>query len=631
MSDKTMTKKKSRLERLSSLTWNDLADWAGGSIVSRGKTYQRQGRVSDLTVTDDGSLVGWVDGSKRYACKVDIDADGQIDSTCTCPDMFDCKHGVSMVLECLEELKKNRIIPEIKTDDERLAMLLGKECSGDSGTKNLSQDFDSFLKGKSKDQLVDLIYDLARQFPEMAKEVSERQQLISGKSEVLVLSLRKEIEAVSGEYCWGNHWDDNGFTPDYSGILRKLEGLLKSGYIDELLGLGHELIVAGSRQVEESNDEGETAMEVESCMPVIVEALVRSTLDEVDKLVWALDVVLDDQVDLCREFGKYLHQEHPQSAWDRIADMLMKRLHEFSRTGEILDYKRDQLTNWTIHALEQAGRQVEIIQLCEIEARQTCSYGRLIKLLIKEQRYADAECWIQEGIQVTKEKWPGIAARLRTNFLEIHTLKENWPVVAAGQVEEYVRRPSRQAFNECKQASDKAKVWVMVHKTILSYLENGALPWMQASWSLPESGLTQPEAASKNEFPLFGDLIDIAIFEEKPDQVLRWYDQRSTGNHKYGIEEGSIAGAVQTYAPERAVTIWKDIAERLIARVKPRAYQEASRYLRKAAEVMRREQKLKEWERYLRRLREEHIRKRRLIEILDGLDGKPIMGKGVQP
>jgi len=55
------------------------------------------------------------------------------------------------------------------------------------------------------------------------------------------------------------------------------------------------------------------------------------------------------------------------------------------------------------------------------------------------------------------------------------------------------------------------------------------------------------------------------------------------------------------------------------------------KYLRKASEVMRREQKLKEWERYLRKLREEHTRKRRLIEILDGLNGKPIMGKRVQP
>lgn len=51
-----MTKKKSRLEMISSLTWNDLEDWAGGTIVSRGRTYQRQGRVSDLAVTDDGNL-----------------------------------------------------------------------------------------------------------------------------------------------------------------------------------------------------------------------------------------------------------------------------------------------------------------------------------------------------------------------------------------------------------------------------------------------------------------------------------------------------------------------------------------------------------------------------------------------
>jgi uncharacterized Zn finger protein len=304
-------------------------------------------------------------------------------------------------------------------------------------------------------------------------------------------------------------------------------------------------------------------------------------------------------------------------------------LQKFNSTGETLDYKRDQISNWTIHALEQAGRQAEIIPLCEIEARQTHSYGRLVKLLIVEQRYADAERWIQEGIQATQEKWSGIAAGLRADFRAIQTLKENWLVVAAMQVEEYVRRPSRQAFVECKQTCDKAKVWVLVRKTILNYLENGALPWTQTSWSLPESGLIQPGATSKNEFPLFRDLIDIAIFEEKPDQVLRWYDQCSAGSCKYGIEENSIAGAVQIYAPERAVTIWKDMAERLIARVKPSAYQEAARYLRKAAEVMRREQKLKEWEKYLRRLREEHIRKRRLIEILDGLNGKPIMGKRV--
>jgi uncharacterized Zn finger protein len=65
----------------------------------------------------------------------------------------------------------------------------------------------------------------------------------------------------------------------------------------------------------------------------------------------------------------------------------------------------------------------------------------------------------------------------------------------------------------------------------------------------------------------------------------------------------------------------------LIAQVKPSAYREATKYLRKAAKVMHREKKTAEWERYLKELREVHARKRRLLEILDGLEGKPILKK----
>jgi uncharacterized Zn finger protein len=75
------------------------------------------------------------------------------------------------------------------------------------------------------------------------------------------------------------------------------------------------------------------------------------------------------------------------------------------------------------------------------------------------------------------------------------------------------------------------------------------------------------------------------------------------------------------------VAIWKTKAERLIAQVKPSAYQEAAKFLRKAGEVMSKQNKQAQWDQYLRSLRDAHARKRRLIEILDGLDGKPIMRK----
>lgn len=112
-----MPKKKTRLDRFADLTWNDIEEWAGGKIVSRGKSYQRQGRVSDLAVTDDGSLIAWADGTERYATRVVMDEDGLPDSICTCPYELDCKHGVAVVIEYLQRFENNRRVPKAKHDD----------------------------------------------------------------------------------------------------------------------------------------------------------------------------------------------------------------------------------------------------------------------------------------------------------------------------------------------------------------------------------------------------------------------------------------------------------------------------------------------------------------------------------
>ena len=195
------------------------------------------------------------------------------------------------------------------------------------------------------------------------------------------------------------------------------------------------------------------------------------------------------------------------------------------------------------------------------------------------------------------------------------------------QSEEFVRHPSGKTFTDCKKAANKAKAWIKVRAHLLDYLEKGMLPWKQKDWPLPETGLDVPDT-TRRQFPIVDELINIAILEKKPDQVLHWYDRLPKKRFGwYGIDEDKIATAVQTHAPDRAVAIWKNKAERLISQVKPSAYQEAAKYLRKAAKVMNQVKKQAEWERYLKGLREKHIRKRRLMEILDGLDDKPIVKK----
>ncbi len=621
-----------------SLSWDDLVIWAGSAVAGRGRTYQRQGRVEDLAVTETGGLIASVIGSERYAVQVRLDADGILESYCTCPYEFDCKHGVATVLEYLAQVGQDRPIPRADPRDERLARTSdvefdGEEWDADDGdgpalSGDVLAQVDSLLNEMTKSELVKMIHGFVERYPAVASQLKDIVQLRTGDVDSLTARLRRDIREVSSEPAWRNHWDGEGYTPDYSGIRDRLEALLAAGHADAVLALGKELIECGTDQVEMSDDEGETAMEVIGCIAVLPRALAASSMPEADRLLWALDAVLNDHLDLCEDLDGYLNEEHTQAAWHAVADDLLKRLGEgeFHKGDFSSGYQRDRLSNRTIQALERAGRNEEIISLCEVEAGNTGSYARLVNRLIALERYEEAEGWIRKGISATRKQYPGIASHLRDALLTIKTRRRDWPAVAILRVEEFVRTPSVQTFEDCRGTAQRLDIWTMVRHMLLEHLVDGRLPWKQPEWPLPIPGKDAPKPERRDTFPRFTTLIDIAIREEKPEEVLRWYDGRP-GKHVFGhgaLDE-SVATAVASHAPDRAVAIWKVLAEQAIARVKPSAYHEAARYLRKAAKVMIREKKETDWEQYLAGLRREHFRKRRLLEILDTLSAEPIV------
>ena len=634
-----MPKKKTQVDRFADLTWNDFEEWAGSKIVSRGKSYQHQGFVSDLAQTDDGSLVAWVNGTERYATRVVMGDDGLPESICSCPYEFDCKHGVAVAIEYLKQVETGKRVRRAKPDDDRLQLLEDEDGDGEPDddeedvlSEDMQKDIDGFLKGKTKAQLTDLIHEIARRHPKIAQDMVDRRHLSVGNTKALVNNLRQEICDIAEEPGWQNYWQGEGYTPDYSGIRKKLAALLAAGHADKVLDVGRELVKAGTRHVEVSDDNGETFREIADCMPMLVEALDRSSLEQADKLIWALDAVLKDQYEMCEDFALYLHRKHSGAVWSVVAEQLLSRLKSFKHAKGMdqfsRNYERNHISDWAIHALEQAGRKDEIIPLCEAEAKRTGSYNRLVDRLIAARRYKDAEHWILIGIRATKGKWSGSTSRLREKFREIRTKEKNWPAVAAIQAEEFVRYPSRKAFADCKKASDKVKLWSKVRENLLHYLEKGDLPWKQKGWPLPDSGLDKPEPEGRKRYPMVDQLIDMAILEKKPDWVLHWYDLLLKGGFGwYGVDEDEVAVVIQSHAPDRAVDIWKKKAERLIAQVKPKAYREAAKYLRKAAAVMARQKKQMQWDQYLQFLRQQHARKIRLMEIIDGLNGKPIVKK----
>ncbi|MBI3328911.1 MAG: hypothetical protein HYZ81_19685 [Nitrospinae bacterium] len=169
------------------------------------------------------------------------------------------------------------------------------------------------------------------------------------------------------------------------------------------------------------------------------------------------------------------------------------------------------------------------------------------------------------------------------------------------------------------------------------YLETGKLPQATKratkdrsipAWPLPETGVTESTERWPMHYPMTETLIDIAIAEKRPDEVIRWYDQRQIGavGWGWGVDrDDTVAEAVAGAYPDRALVIWKKLAEAYIAQTQPRAYAAAAGFLRKVHRLLEKRGKQEEWRSYLAQLRQVNARKRRLVEVLDDLVGRPII------
>ena len=120
-------------------------------------------------------------------------------------------------------------------------------------------------------------------------------------------------------------------------------------------------------------------------------------------------------------------------------------------------------------------------------------------------------------------------------------------------------------------------------------------------------------------------LVQLAIAEKKPNEVVKWYDHSRRTKAAHWMRDISlddeVADAIASTHPDRAVAIWRELAEQLIARVKPRGYQEAVPYLRQVRDVLIRSGREGEWEEYLAALRQQNKRRPRCLEELDRLEG----------
>ena len=668
------------------LTWEDLKEWAGSRVVTRGKSYRRA--VEDLRKTPDGRLLAWVQGGDRYATSVGLSRGGKLSSTCTCPYAVSCKHAVAIVLAYLEAVGAGTPVPSATSDDERLGLIaeaqdvdepdeddwgedeadepgsIGDAPSGAAPAKNRaakrrrSEDPDAavrcYLEALSHEALLDFVRGLANDLPDVRQRIVDRAELQSGDVKRLLANTRREIANVSAEPGWSRHWSDERHIPDYSRVKGRLESLLASGHADEVVALGEDLLRRGIRQVEMSHDEGETGREIAACMAIVFRALKASSMTAPERLLWEIDARMRDDYAILDGIEGPVASGHriARAAWSAVADDLARRLDAMpvdakgDTGGGDNPSRRRTLMRWLLDALSKAGREPEITAILTREAGITHCYVELVDHLLAVGLEATAAEWARKGFKETIDEWPGIAWSLEERLRDLAARRKDEPLVAAYRAMEFFDRPDADRFAKIQEATTKLGLWETIRPMLLRWLETGvrpdesplpatqrrgrtkgAAPQMEgsrSSWPLPPTGLSLPRERHRHRtFPDTATLIAIAIQEKRNEDVLRWHERAiRRGGYWHEHQDEAVADAVQETHPDAALAIWLRTVKTQIALTNPAAYQIAGAHLAKMKAVYQRTGRPAEWERLLAALRAEHARKRRMLEVLDGLEGK---------
>ncbi|MCZ6635991.1 MAG: SWIM zinc finger family protein [bacterium] len=662
------TSKKRRKDPFADLTWENLESWAGSTIVGRGRTYQWGGRVDNLGITPEGKLIAWVIGTERYITQVEIQ-DGELTSKCTCPYWAQCKHAVAVALEYLECLKNKDDVPHISKEDPRLDQLKKIEDWEDEDEEWEDEDeweededweedleqvkartikqqrkavpLSDYFEKHTKAELVELIGELTDTYPDVREFLEDRRDVRTGNVRNMVKAVREEISTIEQP-----DWDEYGrgyASPNFTRLEEHLQALLQAGHADEIIHLGQELMGAAQFAIETYDHDGEVGYDLESCIQIIFQALTLSSLSSTEQLKWAIDMEMADEYDLCSSgLETFWKGRRKKSDWGELADELQKRLDQTGSDedtdGFSYTYQRDRLSNWLIGALENAGRKDEIVPLCEREAEVTGSYVRLVDRLIAQKRFEEAERWCQKGIKNTDVHHQGTGSQLRDRLRTVSEKTGDHLRAVAFLADDFFTQPSLETFGELCKAARKARVGTVVEPWARYYLETGHLPRTKGrrrkeeparKWPLPETGFRPESPRWTQDAPMTSALIQIAIAEKEPADVLKWFDleaSKSDGQYyHFSTSLLSVAEAIKRKFPERAIEIWKTKAESAIARVQVSGYQEAGGYLRHVRDTLKRIKKQKEWEAYLNDLRTRNKNRPRCVEVLDWLAGKRII------
>jgi hypothetical protein len=140
------------------------------------------------------------------------------------------------------------------------------------------------LAKSTKNDLVDILVELARRDRGLFRQLSDRFHLESPIDELIAATLQAIVDATDfDERDINSNFDYDSAA--YEEVKRNLRQLVAGGQLRPAMELCLELMKQGSRQVEMS-DEGLMTSDIEDCLEVVVKSLKKSDLPPAEVATW---------------------------------------------------------------------------------------------------------------------------------------------------------------------------------------------------------------------------------------------------------------------------------------------------------------------------------------------------------
>jgi uncharacterized Zn finger protein len=608
-------------------------------------------------------------------------------TNCSCPFGTNCKHGVATIIHFLDYLAQNKPIPlcqkleddntiwnvvdengKTKTiiiepdyeyddedddwdnehddwdeDDEKYdndlqeALRTTRSSLPKPGSKNDIQtaSLEEKLDRKSPKELVDLILHLFNEYDDVREHFEQEAFAESvAKTGSIAQLVEKAIKLIDKEISDGLatvRRYGNEPSIDFNSVTEIVKQFKK---FDDALAaadrVAKHLLKKGGHYLEESG--AEDSSDFGLVFDDMVEALLASKTSPISIILWAYDISHIDEYDLAGlAIRTILKRDWTVKIWSDVADTLLARM------SESLDYSLRII----VETLDKASRQEEATDLLRAKAGDSREHAMLVERLINFGHLDEAEkiCWEQRNIELKEGAHSGFyhdnswSGRLK----KIAEKKENYPMRASIEAAAFFEEPRHEMLLALLQTAKKIKIEQTVGCAIEAFLQTGVFPAAvqkelegikptakeQQDWQIPFYAFS---VEKKEQRPRFDVLCEWAIAEQRPNDVVRWFDELAKQGVKgRTVSREKVADAISNAHPDRALRLYREMAEHEME--VSRDYPAAVRLLRKIRKTLEGWGRSADWQPLMAEVRATHRRKSSLMKQLDELEAGSIVNQ----